>query len=224
MLLAVTILAISACARVAAQLERPVVVWTDGAHTQPYFVEDAAIDTIPQPVRDEVESALAAARKQEEDFAAKARANGLNAPLCGPGTIGDSLASANPADVLRGVPIVSTGRILAVVSGWNIPRHRVASLVFVRIDEVWKGNGVAAGDVLTLELPFGTLHHRGATWCTEMTGADRIAAGRPILISGRLDLKRSLTFLGTAWPIENDQVLPPHAAPLPIGNLRNSIR
>jgi hypothetical protein len=216
--------ATSACA-VEAPLKRPVVVWTDEAHEQPYFVEDSAIDLLPPAAREEITSALATARKQEEEFANSARANGLNVPLCGPGTIGDSLTSADAVDLLRSVPVISSGRIVDVVSGWNVPRHRVSSLVFVRVEEVWKGGGVVAGDILTVEMPFGTLHHRGDTWCTEMTGSDRMIPGRPILISGRLEPKRTpLTLLGTGMPIENDHALPPHAAPIALHTLRSSIR
>ncbi|HXA15586.1 MAG TPA: hypothetical protein VN380_01235 [Thermoanaerobaculia bacterium] len=216
--------ATSACA-VAAPLKHPVVVWTDEAHAQPYFVEDSAIDLLPPAAREEITSALVTARKQEEEFANTARANGLNVSRCGPETVGDSLTSANAVDVLRSLPIVASGRIVDVVTGWNVPRHRVSSLVFVRVEEVWKGGGVAADDILIVELPFGTFHHRGATWCTEMTGSDRMIPGRPILISGRLEPKRTpLTLLGTAWPIENDHALPPHASPIALHTLRNSIR
>jgi uncharacterized membrane protein len=223
MLVPVLLLALTACAHTAAPSERPVVVWTDASHTQPYFVEDAAIDLLPANARDEVEQALAAAKKQKEEFDVSARANGLSAAPCAPGIIGDSLAATNPAGVVRSVPFAATGSVVAVVSGWNVPRHRVASLAFVRVDDVWKGS-VAAGEVITVELPFGTLRHRGVTWCAEMSGSDRIAAGRSILLFGQLDPKRlPLSFAGTGWPIENDQVLPPHAAPLSLTTLRNSI-
>lgn len=209
----------------AAPLKHPVIVWTDEAHTHPYFVEDSAIDLLPPAAREEIASALATARKQEEEFANSARANGLNVPRCGPETVGDSLTSTNAIDVLRSLPIVSIGRVVNVVSGWNIPRHRVSSLVFVHVEDVWKGDGVAAGDMLTVELPFGTLHHRGATWCTEMTGSDRIIPGRPILISGRLEPnRRPLALLSTGWPIENDHALPSHSDPISLQTLRNSIR
>jgi hypothetical protein len=226
MLFAAAVLALSACSRLSVPLQRPVVVWQDPGQTQPYFVEDNAIDTLPSAARAEIESALEVARKQEDDLRANARASGLTPPRCGPGTIGDSLASTDSIDLLRGVPIVLTGRITAVVNGWNVPRHRVVSLVFLRVDNVLKGSdAVGAGDALTVELPFGTLHHRGATWCTEMAGNDRIVAGRALLVAGRLDSKRAApNLLGTGWPIEHNQVLPPNAAPLSLDLVRTALR
>jgi hypothetical protein len=116
------------------------------------------------------------------------------------------------------------GRVVALVSGWNVARHRVASLAFVRIDDVWKGSGAVEGDVITLELPFGTFHHRGAMWCSEMTGSDRIAADRPMLVFGRFNQKPSaLPFTGAGWPIDNDAALPPRGAQVPLETLRNSV-
>jgi len=224
MFLPAILLVLGACAHAAAPIERPVVVWADEAHTQPYFVEDAGIALLPPAARDEIESALAIAKKRKDEFDASARANGLNASPCAPGIIGDSLGATSPADVVRNVPFAATGRVVAVVSGWNVPSHRVASLVYVRLEEVWKSSAASAGDVIAVELPFGTLQHRGASWCTEMTGSDQIATGHAILITGRFDPKRSpLPFAGSGWPIENDQVLPPHAAPLSLTVLRNTI-
>jgi hypothetical protein len=224
MLLPAILLALTACTHAATPPEGPVVVWTDAAHTRPYFVEDRAIDLLALSARDEVEDALAAAKKQKDEYDATARANGLTTSPCAPGIIGDSLAAADPAGVVRSVPFAATGTVVAVISGWNIPRHSVASLTFVRVDDVWKGGGMAAGEVITVELPFGTLHHRGSILCSEMIGSERIVKGRPILIFGRLDATGSpLPFAGTGWPIENDKILPPHAAEVSLDTLRKSI-
>jgi hypothetical protein len=79
--------------------------------------------------------------------------------------------------------------------------------------------------VLGVEMAFGAVHRGGDTWCSEITGSERIAAGRKIVVAAHRDPKRlPLPFLGGGWPVEKGQVLAPHAAPLSLDSLRNSIR
>jgi hypothetical protein len=215
---------LSAIVALAACAHAPVVLWSDATRTRPEFVETAAIDALPAPLRAEVERDLAQSLRQRDEFAASARANGLAPPQCAPGMVGDTLQPVDAVTALRHQPLIARGIITGLRNGWDVPRKSVASVALVRIDEVWKGSGVAPNGIVAVAFPFGTFDRGGNTWCAVMKGSERIAVSRQLLVFGRLVDGSTSWIAGGGWAVEDGRLFTPQASSLSLQSVHSALQ